>query len=64
MSGITFDCEVTEYNILPKKFNIENTFYITDNCLVINFCDSDDNVIAQSEISIEDARKLARLILL
>lgn len=63
MSSIIFECEVTEYNIIPPKENTHNAFNISNSCLVISFCDSDDNVITQSEISIEDARKLAKLIL-
>jgi len=64
MSLILFECEVTEFDTLPIKINKTNSFSINQNCVVISFCDKDENVIAQSEISIEDAKKLAKLILL
>ena len=34
MSTIVFDCDVTEYDIIPKKDNDENTFAINEKCLI------------------------------
>ena len=56
-------CEATEQVALKKQINTNNIFSICDDCLVIDFCDEDENVISQSEISIEDAKKLAKLLL-
>jgi hypothetical protein len=55
-------CETTEYAVYPDKKNEKISFYIHENCLVISFCDKDENVLTQSEISIEDARKLAQVL--
>ena len=35
MSTIVFDCDVTEYDIIPKKDNDENTFAINEKCLIM-----------------------------
>lgn len=64
MAQIIFEAEVTEFQSMPVKHNTINAFSINENSMVISFCDSNNNVNAQSEISIEDAKKLARLILL
>lgn len=56
-------CDVTEYIALPKQINTKNIFSICDDCLVIDFCDEYENVLSQSEISIEDAKKIAKLLL-
>lgn len=55
-------CETTEYAVVPDKKNEKTVFYIHENCLVISFCDKNEEVITQSEISIEDARKLAKVL--
>lgn len=62
MNTITFECEVVEYETIPAIENTNVVFSIKDKSVVINFTDSDENVLHQSEISIEDARKLAKLI--
>lgn len=65
MSTIIFDCDVTEFDIIPKKENNENSFAINEKCLIINFMDSGkDKIIMQSEIEKKDAIELAKLILL
>lgn len=65
MSTIIFDCEVTEYNIIPPKDNDENTFCLNKESLIINFMDTKkEKILMQSEISKEDAIQLAKLILM
>lgn len=65
MSTIVFECDVTEFDIIPKKENDENVFCINENCLIINFMDmSNDKILMQSEIDKKDAIELAKLILL
>jgi hypothetical protein len=65
MSSIIFDCEVTEYDILPKKENDENSFCINEKCLIINLIDTTtDIILIQTEISKRDALELAKLIIL
>lgn len=55
-------CDTTEYAVYPDKKIEKTVFYIHENCLVISFCDKDEEVITQSEISIEDAKKLAKIL--
>jgi len=65
MSTIVFDCYVTEYDIIPKKENDENTFAINEKCLIINLMDTKkDKILMQTEINKKDAIELAKLILL
>lgn len=65
MSTIVFDCDVTEYDIISKKENNENTFAINEKCLIINLMDTQkDKIIIQTEIDKKDAIELAKLILL
>jgi len=65
MSTIIFDCNVSEFDIIPRKENDENSFAINEKCLIINFMDSTkDKIIIQSEIEKKDAVELAKLILL
>jgi hypothetical protein len=47
---------------MPKAENESNVFYFQDAAMIINFVDKDDNILSQSEISKEDALRLARLI--
>ena len=64
MSKIVFDCDVTEYDIIPKKDNDENTFAINEKCLIINLMDTQKGkIIIQTEIDKKDAIELAKLIL-
>ncbi|MBK7801048.1 MAG: hypothetical protein IPJ53_18310 [Saprospiraceae bacterium] len=65
MSTITLECNVTEFDIIPKRKNDENVFAINNNCLIINLMDSrKDKILTQTEISKEDAVELAKLIFL
>ena len=65
MSTIVFDCDVTEYDIIPKKDNDENTFAINEKCLIINLMDTQkDKILMQTEIDKKGAIELAKLILL
>lgn len=51
MSAIIFDCDVTEFNITPKKENDENSFAINEKCLIINIMDTrNDKILIQTEI--------------
>ena len=57
-------CDTTQYAIIPtNKKNYKTIFSINEKSLVINFCDKNEKVLEQSEIEIEDARKLAKMIL-
>jgi len=62
MANILFECEVTEFDIMSEEENRNNSFSINEKCLVINLMD-DEIIWHQSEISKEDAIKLAKLIL-
>lgn len=55
-------CDTTEYAVYPDKKIEKTVFYIHEKCLVISFCDKNEEVITQSEISVEDARKLAKIL--
>jgi hypothetical protein len=62
MANIQFNCEVTEFDIIPGEDNSANCFSLNEKCLIINLMD-DEDIYAQTEISKEDAIKLAKLIL-
>jgi len=65
MSSITFECDVTEFDIIPKNENDENVFAINEKCLIINLMDSKkEKILIQTEIDKKDAIELAKLILL
>lgn len=64
MSTILFECDATEFNIIPPKENIENCFALNDEAMIINLLDKNQKLITQTEIDKTDAMKLARLILL
>lgn len=61
--NVQLECEVTEFNVYPNEDNEKDIFYFHNDSMVINFADRDEEVISQSEISREDAIKLAKLIL-
>jgi hypothetical protein len=64
MGYIIYECEVTEFDILPPKNNDQTTFAINKEALVISLCDSKKGeIITQTEINREDAVELAKLIL-
>ena len=57
-------CDTTQYEITPtNKNNYKTIFLINENSLIINFCNINEKVLEQSEIEIEDAKKLAKMIL-
>ena len=61
---ITILCEATKFSCIPDlNTNSNNKFILTDKSLMILFCDDNGNTLTHSEISIEDAKKLAKLIL-
>ena len=60
---INVNCDVTEYNIKPDKNYEKVKFTICEHSLIIEFCDFYENVLNQSEISIEDAKQLSKLLL-
>jgi hypothetical protein len=59
---VQLECDTTEYYVIPKSENESNVFYFQDKAMIINFVGKDDNILSQSEISKEDALRLARLI--
>lgn len=63
MNTITFECSVTEYDIIPQKENDEVVFCLNDKCVIINLMD-DDKILTQTEIDKTSAIELAKLILL
>jgi hypothetical protein len=62
MSSISFECDVTQFDVIPPKGNNENIFVLNPKCLIINLMDN-ERIMFQSEIEKEDAIKLAKLIL-
>ena len=64
MATIQLECDVTEYDVITDEKIDSVIFCINEKSLVINFCDSKEKIINQSEISIVDARKLAKLLAL
>jgi hypothetical protein len=62
MSSITFECDVTQFDVIPPKGNNENIFVLNPRCLIINLMDN-ERIMFQSEIEKENAVKLAQLIL-
>ena len=57
-------CEVTEYNIEPPEENKKIVFSINNKSVVISATGNHtENIIYQSEISIQDARDLSSVIL-
>jgi hypothetical protein len=63
MGTIIYECEVSEYEIISNLKYDKNVFYLNKDAIVISFCDTDDTVIDQSEMTIDDAIRLAKLIL-
>ena len=58
MSTITFECNVTEFDIIPVKENDENAFCINDKCFTINLMNTqNDRILIQTEIERNDAIK-------
>lgn len=62
MSTILFECDVTEFSLIPNHKNNENNFTLCEKSLVINLM-SGDKIITQTEISKDDALELAKLII-
>jgi hypothetical protein len=62
MSSITYECDVTQFDVIPPKENNENIFVLNPRCLIINLMDN-QKIMFQSEIEKEDAVKFAQLIL-
>jgi hypothetical protein len=62
MSSITFECDVTQFDVMPPKENNENIFVMNPKSLIINLMDN-EKIMFQSEIEKKDAIKLAKLIL-
>jgi hypothetical protein len=60
--NIQIECDVTEYNTKPPEKNTENIFSLNEKSMIINFMNDKEKIIMQSEISSEDALKLARMI--
>lgn len=60
---IQLECNTTEHHIVPRLENEFTVFYLQNKAMIINFVDEDENVFEQSEISKEDALRLARLII-
>jgi hypothetical protein len=64
MSTITFECQVTEYDITPPITNDELIFALNKKSLIINLMDShNEKILMQTEIDRNDAIELAKLIL-
>lgn len=63
MNTITFECSVTEYDIIPNKDNDEVVFCLNDKAMIINLMD-DSIILMQTEIEKTSAIELAKLILL
>jgi hypothetical protein len=57
------ECGVTEYDNTPPKNNTKNRFSISDKSVTIAACNSKGDPLYKTEISIEDATELARIIL-
>ena len=60
--NIELTTDTTEYYVMPNKENVKTVFCIQDKAMVISFCNFENTPISQSEISIEDAHKLAKYI--
>jgi hypothetical protein len=64
MNTILFECDVTEFDIVPNKQNDEICFALNQKAMVINFMDTNKkSILMHSEIDKEDAIRLAKLIL-
>ena len=63
MSTILFECDVTEFDVIPNINNNENAFAINEKCVVINLIHKCGDIIIQTEIERKDAIQLAKLIL-
>jgi hypothetical protein len=64
MNTILFECDVTEFDIVPKKENDEICFALNPKAMVINFMDTrNKHILMHSEIDKNDAIRLAKLIL-
>jgi hypothetical protein len=64
MNTILFECDVTEFDVMPKKENDEICFALNEKAMVINFMDTKKkSILMQSEIEKRDAIRLAKLIL-
>ena len=61
--NVQLECDVTEYHVYPNEDNEKNIFYFHKEAMVINFVNDSEDILSQSEISAEDALRLAKLIL-
>ena len=60
---ILIKCETTQYDSYPNDLNVTTVFEIKEKCLIIYLFDKNEQILDQTEITIEDARKLANIIL-
>ena len=60
---IQYLCDSTDYCVDQHGAKKKVLFAFSDKSLIINFCDSDEMNVEQSEIGKVDAIKLAKLIL-
>ena len=61
MMNLQINCVSTTHESVENKYQAIK-FDISKHCLIISFCDCFGKEITGSEISIEDAKKLAKII--
>jgi hypothetical protein len=61
--NLILELDVTEYNVMPNRNNETNIIHLYQDSMVINLMDSTQGVIEKTEVSSEDAIKLAKFIL-
>lgn len=62
MMNLQINCVSTNYESVENKYQAIK-FDISKHCLIISFCDCFGTEITSSEISIEDAKTLSKLLL-
>jgi len=61
--NVNVEFDTTEFRTYPDEKNQSTVFNIDKKSMIITFCDEHDNILTQSEISIEDARHLSKIII-
>ena len=60
---VEYECNVTEFHCVPPSKIVHNNFILGEKAVVISFCNMNEEPVHTSEMSKEDAIRLANLIL-
>jgi hypothetical protein len=60
---IEYECNATQIHCMPPAKIVHNNFILGEEAVVISFCNMNEDPVYTSEMSKEDAVRLANLIL-